>query len=161
MITISIDETMELVEQFMDRRMDLSFVNWYVGERSQLYEDWAIQGVPTYVVVDRDGVVRGRSHEVESLYDVILEATGADGYQTLDLAQPEYDIEAQEWITMSLAANASIWTPPAGNASSTASKGPHRPLWTCCPRLVRSHTRRDVARGVRRRGPDMYVPNTW
>ncbi len=77
-ITISIDETMELVEQFMDRRMDLPFVNWYVGEGSQLYEDWAIQGVPTYVVVDRDGVVRGRSHEVESLYDVILEATGAD-----------------------------------------------------------------------------------
>ena len=48
-------------------------------ERSRLYEDWAIQGVPTYIVVDRDGVVRGRSHEVESLYDVILEATGADG----------------------------------------------------------------------------------
>ena len=78
-ITISIDENTELVEQFMDRRMDLPFVNWFVGERSQLYEDWAIQGVPTYIAVDRDGVVRGRSHDVESLYDVILEATGADG----------------------------------------------------------------------------------
>ena len=126
-ITISIDETMELVEQFMDRRMDLPFVNWYVGEGSQLYEDWAIQGVPTYVVVDRDGVVRGRSHEVESLYDVILEATGADGETraklvgdeaatpsagSSDLAQPEYNIEAQEWITMPLAADTSIWTPP-------------------------------------------------
>ena len=59
--------------------MDLPFVNWFVGEQSQLYDDWAIQGVPTYIVVDRDGVVRGRSHDVESLYDVILEATGADG----------------------------------------------------------------------------------
>ena len=78
-ITISIDENTELVEQFMDRRMDLPFVNWFVGEQSQLYDDWAIQGVPTYIVVDRDGVVRGRSHDVESLYDVILEATGADG----------------------------------------------------------------------------------
>ena len=78
-ITISIDERMELVEQFMDDRMDLPFVNWFVGEQSELYEDWSIQGVPTYIVVDRDGVVRGRTHDVESLYDVILEATGADG----------------------------------------------------------------------------------
>ena len=36
----------------------------------------------------------------------------ADGYQTLDLAQPHYNIEAQDWITMPLGANASIWTPP-------------------------------------------------
>ena len=36
----------------------------------------------------------------------------ADGYQTLDLALPHYNIEAQEWFTMPLAANASIWTPP-------------------------------------------------
>ena len=34
------------------------------------------------------------------------------GYQSLDLAQPDYNIEAQEWITMPLAANGSIWTPP-------------------------------------------------
>ena len=36
----------------------------------------------------------------------------ADGYHALDLALPSYNIEAQEWITMPLAANASIWTPP-------------------------------------------------
>ena len=36
----------------------------------------------------------------------------ADGYHTLDLAQPEYDIEGQEWFTMPLAANASVWTAP-------------------------------------------------
>ena len=36
----------------------------------------------------------------------------ADGYHIRDLALPEYNIEAQEWITMPLAANASIWTPP-------------------------------------------------
>lgn len=77
-ITISIDEYVELVEQFMDERMGLPYVNWFVGEESDLYDDWAIQGVPTYIAVDRDGAVLGRSHDVESLYDVILEATGAD-----------------------------------------------------------------------------------
>ena len=77
-ITISIDENVELVDEFMDSRMDLPYVNWFVGVQSQLYDDWAIQGVPTYIAVDRDGAVLGRSHDVESLYDVILEATGAD-----------------------------------------------------------------------------------
>ncbi len=36
----------------------------------------------------------------------------ADGYSTLDLAQPDYNIEEQDWITMPLAAGAGIWTPP-------------------------------------------------
>ena len=35
-----------------------------------------------------------------------------DGYHLLDLAQPNYNIEAQEWITMPLTANANIWTSP-------------------------------------------------
>ena len=77
-ITISIDENVGLVEQFMADRMELPFVNWFVGEESKLYDDWSIQGVPTYIAVDRDGLVLGRSHDVESLYDVILEASGAD-----------------------------------------------------------------------------------
>ena len=77
-VTISIDERVELVHEFMDRRMDLPYVNWFVGERSELYDSWAIPAVPTYIVVDREGVVRGRTHDLESLYDAILEATGAD-----------------------------------------------------------------------------------
>lgn len=77
-ITISIDENTDLVEQFMNDRMDLPFVNWFVGEQSKLYDDWSIQGVPTYIAVDREGVILGRSHEVEALYEVILEAAGAD-----------------------------------------------------------------------------------
>ena len=77
-ITISIDDNVELVDQFMDSRMDLPYVNWFVGVQSELYDDWAIQGVPTYIAVDRDGVVLGRSHEVESLYGPVLDATGAD-----------------------------------------------------------------------------------
>ena len=36
----------------------------------------------------------------------------ADGFQALDLAQPGYGIQTQEWITMPLAADAGVWTPP-------------------------------------------------
>ncbi len=36
----------------------------------------------------------------------------ADGYASLDLAEPSYDIEAQEWFAVPLAENASVWTEP-------------------------------------------------
>ena len=36
----------------------------------------------------------------------------ADGYGTLDLAIPSYNIEAQDWFRKPLAVNASIWTAP-------------------------------------------------
>ena len=77
-ITISVDENLELVEEFMETQENLPFINWYVGPESKLYDDWAIQALPTYIVVDRDGTVRGRSFDLETLYDAILDATGAD-----------------------------------------------------------------------------------
>ena len=36
----------------------------------------------------------------------------ADGYGTIDLAVPSYNIETQEWFTAPLAANAGVWTAP-------------------------------------------------
>lgn len=53
----------------------------------------------------------------------LLDATGSvtespyvhrseDGYRALDLAQPEYRIDDQDWVRMPLDADAGIWTPP-------------------------------------------------
>ena len=36
----------------------------------------------------------------------------ADGYAAKDLAAPSYNIEAQDWVTAPLAANAGVWTDP-------------------------------------------------
>ncbi len=38
----------------------------------------------------------------------------SDGYDSRDLASPQYnyDLEAQEWINLPLASNASVWTSP-------------------------------------------------
>ena len=36
----------------------------------------------------------------------------ADGYATIDLAVPSYNIETQEWFTAPPAANAGVWTAP-------------------------------------------------
>lgn len=35
-----------------------------------------------------------------------------DGYASLDLAEPSYNVEGQEWFTAPLAENGSIWTAP-------------------------------------------------
>ena len=35
-----------------------------------------------------------------------------DGYATLDLAVPSYNIETQSWVTEPLAADAGVWTDP-------------------------------------------------
>ena len=36
----------------------------------------------------------------------------ADGYVTIDLAVPSYNIESQDWVTAPLSANAGVWTDP-------------------------------------------------
>ena len=36
----------------------------------------------------------------------------ADGYVSLNLAVPSYNIDSQEWITAPLAANVGVWTDP-------------------------------------------------
>ena len=36
----------------------------------------------------------------------------SDGYATLDLAVPSYNIESQAWVTALLAANEGVWTAP-------------------------------------------------
>ena len=36
----------------------------------------------------------------------------ADGYATIDLAVPSYNIEVQDWLTAPLSANAGVWTAP-------------------------------------------------
>ena len=36
----------------------------------------------------------------------------ADGYATLDLAVPPYNIESQDWVRAPLATNAGVWTAP-------------------------------------------------
>ena len=45
----------------------------------------------------------------------------ADGYATVDLAVPSYNIESQEWFTAPMAANAGVWTAPYFDAGAERS----------------------------------------
>ena len=53
-------------------------------------------------LLDRDGRVTASPYVYRA----------ADGYATLDLAVPSYNIDSQAWVTEPLAANAGVWTAP-------------------------------------------------
>ena len=93
----------------------------------------ALDALAAELAVDRPGDVTVYSERLQAYLEAnptfygaaaaLLDETGnvtaspyvhrsADGYRTLDLAQPDYNIQEQEWITMPLAADAGVWTPP-------------------------------------------------
>ncbi len=53
-------------------------------------------------LLDEDGTVTGCPYVYRT----------ADGYDTLDLSAPSYNIEGQDWFAMPLEANSGIWTAP-------------------------------------------------
>jgi thiol-disulfide isomerase/thioredoxin len=75
-ITLSIDEVVSVPEKFMKEQMEMPFVNWHIGKGSELYRRWNIQGVPTYILVDQKGIVRGRTNNVETLHDIARKLAG-------------------------------------------------------------------------------------
>ena len=53
-------------------------------------------------LLDQDGKVTARPYVYRT----------SDGYATLDLAVPSYNIESQAWVRVPLAANEGVWTAP-------------------------------------------------
>lgn len=75
-ITVSIDaEEVEVVD-FMADRMELPFVNWFVGDDSDMYRDWNLTGVPYYFLLDANGVIHGRG-DWDGLADEAVELLDA------------------------------------------------------------------------------------
>jgi thiol-disulfide isomerase/thioredoxin len=76
-ITVSIDESPKAVQDFMKKRMDLPFVNWHIGPQSEIYTTWGLQGVPTYFLLDKDGVIQGNTQEIDALLDRVRQLAGS------------------------------------------------------------------------------------
>jgi thiol-disulfide isomerase/thioredoxin len=76
-ITLSIDEAPKAVQDFMKKRMDLPFVNWHIGAESEIYRTWGAQGVPTYFLLDKNGVLQDRTYELDSLLNMTRQLAGS------------------------------------------------------------------------------------
>ena len=72
---ISVDAELETVTDFMEDE-PMPWSHWHVGVGSELGLSWNIAGYPTYVVVDADGVIRSRGHDLDAAIEVIEETLG-------------------------------------------------------------------------------------
>ena len=59
-LAISVDEEVETVVEFMEDE-PMPWPQWHVGADSELVRAWQVRAYPTYVVVDENGMILGRS----------------------------------------------------------------------------------------------------
>ena len=78
---ISVDAELDTVTEFMEDE-PMPWAHWHVGVGSELGLKWNIAGYPTYVVVDADGVILSRGHDLEAAMEIIDQALGDESSPT-------------------------------------------------------------------------------
>ena len=74
---ISVDAELETVTDFMEDE-PMPWAHWHIGVGSEMGMSWNISGYPTYVVVDANGVILSRGHDLEAAMEVIDQAIGGE-----------------------------------------------------------------------------------
>ena len=73
-LSISVDDRLETVTQFqVDEPMP--WANWHIGPKSEILKTWVVRGYPTYLLVDADGIVRARTHDLDDDLATLIERT--------------------------------------------------------------------------------------
>ena len=63
-LSISVDEELDTVAEFqVDEPMP--WANWHIGPKSEILKTWVIRGYPTYLLVDGEGTVLARTHDLD------------------------------------------------------------------------------------------------
>jgi len=74
---ISFDAELETVTDFMEDR-SMPWAHWHVGVNSEMDMAWDITGLPTYVVIDREGVILSRGHNLDAAAKAIEQAVNGE-----------------------------------------------------------------------------------
>lgn len=72
LLSVSVDEDLETVTEFQ-KAEPMPWVNWHVGEKSQLAELWDVRAFPTYVLVDDQGVILARTSHLTEEFTTLIE----------------------------------------------------------------------------------------
>ena len=63
-ISISVDAELESVTEYqLDQPMP--WTNWHIGPKGEIIKKWAIRGYPTYILLDENGVVLAKTHDLD------------------------------------------------------------------------------------------------
>ncbi len=73
---IRVDDEAETVTDFMTDE-PMPWAQWHVGENSELARTWQIRVFPTYVVVNENGLIMGRSSDLQASRALIEQALRA------------------------------------------------------------------------------------
>lgn len=70
-IGISADKNPEVVTRYMAEELSLPWPQWFTGPDHPLLKAWGVQGYPTYLLVNADGVVlaRGEGNDLSAIKD--------------------------------------------------------------------------------------------
>ena len=73
-LSISVDEKPDTVTEFqVDEPMP--WANWHIGPESDILKTWVVRGYPTYLLVDADGTVLARTHDLNDDLTALIERT--------------------------------------------------------------------------------------
>lgn len=73
-LSISVDERLDTVTEFqVDEPMP--WANWHIGPKSDILKTWVVRGYPTYLLVDSDGTVLARTHDLNDDLTALIERT--------------------------------------------------------------------------------------
>ena len=73
-LSISVDEKIETVTEFHKTR-PMPWAHWHVGPRADLLQTWAVRGYPTYILVDHDGAIVARQHDLNKDFMALIRDT--------------------------------------------------------------------------------------
>ena len=73
-LSISVDAELDTVTEFQADE-PMPWANWHIGPKSDILKTWVIRGYPTYLLVDADGTVLARTHELGDDLTGLIERT--------------------------------------------------------------------------------------
>ena len=76
LLAISVDEAPEAVIE-LGRHEPLPWTNWHAGPASDLARRWYVRALPTYALVDRDGVILARTDGLTDAFTSLIRTTVA------------------------------------------------------------------------------------
>ena len=82
-LSISVDEFVDTVTEFHEDN-PMPWANWHVGPKGELLSTWAVRGYPTYILIDHNGAIVARQHDLNDEFQDLIRATacGPTGHQS-------------------------------------------------------------------------------
>lgn len=74
---LSVDAELETVTDFLEDE-PMPWAHWHIGVGSDLGMSWNVPGYPTYVVIDQDGLILSRGHNLDAAAKIIEQAVNGE-----------------------------------------------------------------------------------